>query len=234
LPERRSIRSACRESRSKFLPSAANIAVRKKRKTARTTTTTSAERIDGLLLAGGRSRRFGSDKRRATLAGRTLAEHALALLRSQIDGDLFVAGDGAFDREVAAYRVADAAPGKGPLGGIVGALAHARFGMLVVPCDAPFVRADTLAALAALGRRQRRTVVARSSRGLEPLVAFYPRTALPFLAAALREGTRALHRLLPRLHATWIDARDARELHNVNRPADLDLAAAWMRDQECR
>lgn len=181
-------------------------------------------RIDGLLVAGGRSRRFGSDKRRAVLGGRTLAENAMAMLRGCVDGDVFVAGSGAFDHPVSAVFVEDAAPQAGPLGGIVGALLRSRSGLLVLPCDAPLLGADTLAAVARLARRSGSAVVVRSRRGLEPLVAFYPRAALPLLAAGLREGNRALHRLLPRLRPLVIEAASAREMHNVNRPGDLDVA----------
>jgi molybdopterin-guanine dinucleotide biosynthesis protein A len=181
----------------------------------------SRPRIDGLLVAGGRSRRFGTDKRRAALAGRTLAERSLSVLRRTVDGDVFVAGDGAFDHPVSAIFVGDAVAGAGPLGGLVGALLHARFGVLVMPCDAPLVRTDTLASLARLGRRSGQVVVVRSSRGIEPLVAFYPKRVLPFLSAGLREGNRALHRLIGRIGALEIDAPDPREMHNVNHPEDL-------------
>jgi molybdopterin-guanine dinucleotide biosynthesis protein A len=186
-----------------------------------------ASAVDGLLVAGGRSRRFGADKRRAVIAGATLAERALALLRGAAGGDLFVAGDGAFDHPVDAIFLRDAAANAGPLGGILAALARSRFGVLVLPCDAPFVRADTLATLARLGLRRGTTVCVRSPRGVEPLVAFYPRSALPILAGGLREGTKALHRLIPRLGASFVVASDARELHNVNRPGDYELARTW-------
>ncbi|MFN2425895.1 MAG: molybdenum cofactor guanylyltransferase [Candidatus Binatia bacterium] len=188
-------------------------------------------RIDGLLVAGGRSQRFGTDKRRAKVgthpAAPTMAERSLGLLRACVDGDVFIAGTGAFDHPVAATFVRDAVVNAGPLGGIVGALGRSRFGILVLPCDSPLLRPDTLESLARLGRRHARAAVVRSARGLEPLVAFYPRPALPFLAAALREGNRALHRLLPHLRAIEVMAGDSREMHNVNRPADLELAATW-------
>ena len=179
-------------------------------------------RIDGLLVAGGRSTRFGSDKRRARFGAQTLAERSLSLLRTAVEGDIFVAGHGAFDHPVSATFVDDASAGAGPLGGIVGALLRVRFGVVVVPCDAPLVRGDTLRSVAALGRRTERIVVVRSRRGIEPLVAFYPRRALPFLAAGLREGNRALHRLVARSGALAVEAPDSREMRNVNRPADLD------------
>ena len=159
--------------------------------------------------------------------GETLAERSLSLLRAAVDGDVFVAGGGAFDHPVQAILVADAAAKAGPLGGLVAALLRARFGVLVLPCDAPLVRTDTLAAVVRLGRRTARTVCVRSRHGIEPLVAFYPRSALPFLCAGLREGNRALHRLLGHLGAATIEAPDARELHNVNRPGDLERLLAW-------
>lgn len=201
----------------------------RKRRTAPAITTTDAVgiRVDGVLLAGGKSRRFGRDKRRERLGDRSLAEHALGLLRGCVDGCVFLAGRGGFDHPVGATFVVDAAPGAGPLGGLVAALALSRFGVLVLPCDVPLLRADTLAAVARLGRRRARTVVVRSPRGLEPLIAFYPRTALPILAAGLREGNRALHRLLTALAPLEIPVGESRELHNVNRPADLEFATAW-------
>jgi molybdenum cofactor guanylyltransferase len=181
-------------------------------------------RVDGLLVAGGRSRRFGSDKRKALAGGATLAERSLCLLRASVDGDVFVAGRGAFDHPVGAIFVADAGHHAGPLAGLVAALQRSRAGVLVMPCDSPLVRPDTLSALSRLGRRRGRTVVVRSRRGVEPLVAFYPKAALPWLAAGLREGNRALHRLLPRLRPLEVEAAGAHEMHNVNRAADLDVA----------
>lgn len=189
-------------------------------------------RVDGLLLAGGRARRFGADKRRASIDGRTLAERALHLLRGAVDGDVFVAGRGAFDRPIRALLVEDAAQGAGPLAGIVAALGRSPFGVLVLPCDAPLVRSDTLAAVVRAALRRGRTVVARSPRGLEPLVAFYPRSALPLLSASLSARHCALHRLVSKLDAVVVDVRDARETHNVNRPIDLEQTLLFMRPRQ--
>ncbi|HEY2773442.1 MAG TPA: molybdenum cofactor guanylyltransferase [Candidatus Binatia bacterium] len=189
-------------------------------------------RIDGVLIAGGRSRRFGADKRHAPFGSTSLAGRSLALLRACADGEVFVAGRGAFERPAAVTFIEDAGFGAGPLGGLVAALLHARAGVLVLPCDVPLLRQDTLSAVAALGRRSGRTVVARSSRGIEPLVAYYPRSALRQLAAGLREGNRALHRLLSRLAPLVVEAGSGGELANVNRPADLEAAARLRQGHE--
>ncbi|HYC00652.1 MAG TPA: molybdenum cofactor guanylyltransferase [Candidatus Limnocylindrales bacterium] len=190
-----------------------------------TTTEPSARsRIDALLIAGGRSRRFGADKRHALLGTRTLAEIALAKLRAVADGDVFVAGAGALVRPAPVIFVEDAQRGRGPLAGIAGGLLRASFGVIVMPCDAPFVHVDTLATLARLGRRSGRAAVLRGARGWEPLVAFYPKSVLPALLGALREGLLAPHRLLARLGALAVSAPSAAETWNINRAGDFEHA----------
>ena len=70
----------------------------------------------GAVLAGGQSRRFGSDKAVAMLDGQTLLDHALAALRPHCDA-VVVVGRG----KIADWPRAD----MGPLGGIAAALIHA-------------------------------------------------------------------------------------------------------------
>ena len=74
--------------------------------------------ILGVVLAGGRSSRFGSDKALAELNGRNLLEHAIAALEQQCD-KVVVAGRS----EAPVTTIADwPAPDSGPLGGIAAAL----------------------------------------------------------------------------------------------------------------
>ncbi len=91
--------------------------------------------ILGAVLAGGRSSRFGSDKAAALFAGRPLIDHAADVLRPWVHAVVVIGGDrpGAIpDRPRADL---------GPLGGLAGALAHARdagFGtVLTLSCDTP-------------------------------------------------------------------------------------------------
>lgn len=92
-------------------------------------------RLLGAVLAGGESRRFGSDKALALLDGKPLIEHAIEALALQTRAVIVCGkewGDWVPDRP---------APGLGPLGGINAALhAAATRGydaVLTVPCDVP-------------------------------------------------------------------------------------------------
>jgi molybdopterin-guanine dinucleotide biosynthesis protein A len=179
--------------------------------------------IDGLLLAGGHSRRFGSDKRQAQLGGRTLLAIAAGKLARVASGELMVAVGVSAPPAVPAGAIVlrDEAVEHGPLGGIVAGLRRARTGLLVLACDLPWVDTATLELLARLGGQRHRIVAPRSAIGWEPLVAYYPRNVLDALAGALRSHCLAPHRILEKVGALAIAGVPAAELRNVNRPTDL-------------
>lgn len=76
----------------------------------------------GAILAGGQSRRFGSDKAEALFEGKALLDHVAGSLRPQVD-KLVVAG-----RTWPGLETVEDLPmaGLGPLGGLAGCLDHAR------------------------------------------------------------------------------------------------------------
>ena len=76
----------------------------------------------GAVLAGGRSSRFGSDKAEALLHGRPLIDHAAAAL-GRICTAVVIVGRTAKGYECIPDRPAG---GMGPLGGLAGALFHAK------------------------------------------------------------------------------------------------------------
>ncbi len=96
--------------------------------------------ILGAVLAGGRSSRFGSDKAVADWNGRSLADHAGALIAPNVDRVVIIGPD--VDLPV---------PGLGPLGGIAGALDLAASegfcSVLTIGCDMPRAPAELIDAL---------------------------------------------------------------------------------------
>ncbi len=188
-----------------------------------------SRRVDGLLLAGGRSRRFGSDKRFASFGASVLVEVALSKLKQAVSGTVYVAAGPNPERipgAASCVRVLDAVPGAGPLAGIVAGLRHCRVGLLVLACDIPNVSPSTLQSLLRAGLRYDRVVAPRGRRGWEPLVAYYPARALTGLEAALRGGQLSAQPLLDRGGSISLGSAAVGRLHNVNRPGDLELAEA--------
>ncbi len=79
-------------------------------------------KILGAILAGGQSRRFGSDKAIAVVRGKPMIAHVIDALRTQTSA-LVIAG-----RDWPGLESVNDRPesGLGPLGGLAGALHHAR------------------------------------------------------------------------------------------------------------
>jgi molybdopterin-guanine dinucleotide biosynthesis protein A len=102
--------------------------------------------ILGVVLAGGRSSRFGSNKANAILDGRALIEHARSALAPYVDRTLLVGGERGDIPDLPH-------PDMGPLGGIAGALDYAAdhgfASVITIACDMPRLPGGLLAALAA-------------------------------------------------------------------------------------
>ncbi|TZG27870.1 molybdopterin-binding protein [Sphingomonas montanisoli] len=157
----------------------------------------------GVVLAGGRSSRFGSDKARAMLDGRALIDHARDTIAPFVD---------AMATDIPDHP----APGLGPLGGLCGALRHAKAqgfdAVMVTACDIPLLPSDVVPKL----------IDAAPAFLLEaPVVGCWPVGLSNQLEAFLGGEDRSMHAWARACAATGI-ASDP--IHNINRPADLTSA----------
>lgn len=168
-------------------------------------------RILGAILAGGQSRRFGSDKAAALLEGRALIDHIFASLAPQVT-EIAIVG-----RAWAGLTSLSDRPGGGlgPLAGLNAALRHANDSdfdaVLSVGCDTLPIPDDLLGRLSGEGP----AIVAG-----QYLMGFWPSS----LAAMLDDH---LAKALDRSMRGWIEHCGARPIqvdmrfHNLNTPEDL-------------
>lgn len=167
--------------------------------------------ILGALLAGGASRRFGSDKALALLDGRSLIEHVIAHLAPQCAA-LVVVGRRHGDLISLTDRPAG---GLGPLAALNAALHyaadHGYSGVLSAPCDMPELP-ENLAKL--LGRGP--AVLAD-----QPVVGLWPVEVAPHLEAWLATGKRSVTKFAKHIGAA--EAVLPLPLANINTPVDLAL-----------
>jgi molybdopterin-guanine dinucleotide biosynthesis protein A len=98
--------------------------------------------ITGIILAGGKSLRFGRNKALEKIAGMTLVERVITHL-TPITGRIVLITDGdngRFSEIKSTEAVTDIYPAKGPLGGIyTGLSASNTVANIVVACDMPFL-----------------------------------------------------------------------------------------------
>ena len=193
--------------------------------------------IAGCILAGGRSRRMGHDKRRALLGGRPLIEHAIARLKPQVDLLMINANDdpshySATGLPVRADPIPDSA---GPLAGILAAQIWAKdIGadvLVTVPSDAPFFPSDLVRRLDAVWDRA--IVSARSGDRLHPVFSLWrePQSFIASLREALEsESSRKVESFVTRYPHGTVDwpVEPFDPFFNINAPADLDEAGRIM------
>jgi molybdopterin-guanine dinucleotide biosynthesis protein A len=197
------------------------------------------KRILGVSLAGGASRRFGSDKSKALLGGRPMLEWVVARARPQVGVLLLNANDPDTGKGIENLkRISDSGPGEGPLAGILAGLTEAQqrgFTHLAsFACDTPFFPPDTVARLAsALQSSTADYAVASCGATAHRIFAIWPVNCHTQLAHAFANGTRSMRDIEHWLEPTWADfpkngSPDGDPFFNINTPEDLETAERWM------
>lgn len=166
-------------------------------------------RVLGAVLAGGESRRFGSDKADAILAGKRMLDHAADALRA-VTSDIIVVGRND-PGHVSIGDVPEA--GLGPLGGLCAALLYAETSgydaVLTLGCDVPCLPRHVADALMA---------AAPSVLSGQPVVGCWPSRLGIVLRDYINSGNR-------RSVMAWAETAKAVTvvgvLPNVNTPDDL-------------
>ncbi len=192
--------------------------------------------VVGIILAGGLSSRFGTDKALSRLAGEPLIQRLCRTVGTAADRLMLITNapeDYAF---LGVESRSDLIPSCGPIGGLYTGLSAAKAPLcLCVACDMPFIRPAFLQYLVARSPGYDAVVPMRDGRE-EPLCAVYRNTCMPSIEDRIRarkykmtgffEAVRVL-RLVPE------DAgiHDADMFFNINSPADYEAALKRMRDQ---
>ena len=185
--------------------------------------------VVGLVLAGGRSVRFGGEKAVAMLEGRTLLEWAAERLRTVCSDVAINVRKGTEAEAFAQARglltlYDNAGDALGPLAGVkVGLIWAEERGarlLAVSPCDAPLLPDDLYVRL--LGGAEGGAAMAETRDGRQPLCAVWPVTALPAVRDALAGGAHPpTWQMLERLSARKVLFDRPEAFANVNTRDDL-------------
>ncbi|MEM8782097.1 MAG: molybdenum cofactor guanylyltransferase [Planctomycetota bacterium] len=183
------------------------------------------------VLAGGRSRRFGSDKARAGFRGKPLLRHVVESLAPVTCRVTVVAARGGAYGDLGLATIADRRPGAGPLAGLETALEHADAAgetwIVLAACDLARPTSEAIRQLAAsLESGRHRAALFRTADGFEPFPGLYHVDLLPSVRSELDQGGGAMR--------AWLGLLGGR-LQTVTAPAraapfaDIDTAEALRR-----
>ncbi|PYE13993.1 molybdopterin-guanine dinucleotide biosynthesis protein A [Williamsia limnetica] len=190
--------------------------------------------IGAVVLAGGASKRMGSDKAALEWNGESMLGRITRIVSERCDPVLVVAREGS-----PAYRglgegqsdtgqinwVTDEKPGAGPLGGLVtGLVAAAAAGrdvVFVCATDMPLVSAEMVDELLRGLSESDDAAIAVDSQRAHPLAGVYRTRASGILADLVASGERRMLAAVDALRTNRVTLTDPTWLTNVNAPEDL-------------
>ncbi|HET9743980.1 MAG TPA: molybdenum cofactor guanylyltransferase [Terriglobales bacterium] len=184
--------------------------------------------ITGFVLAGGKSRRMGTDKAQIPWDAGTLLTHAVDRMEQVVKEVFVVGGPGTGSQET----IPDSQHDSGPLAGIDAALARTNTEWnLFLALDLPLISSALLELLGKGTATQAGVVVPRVVGALQPLCAVYRRTLRPVCRERLQAGDLSILRLLAGVETRIMEEDELRShgftpemFLNVNTPQDLARA----------
>ena len=188
--------------------------------------------IAGFILAGGESRRMGTEKARLVLDGQSFVERIAGQL-SSVTSSIKVVGDKVSPAELnlpgEIQSAPDVYPQWGALGGVHAALsACSESWALVVACDYPFVTGELFASLASV-RQDFDAVAPIQQDGIpQPLCSLYRvEPCLSLAERLIKSGERKPITLLQSVRTRWVLFNELSLLKgadcffdNINTPED--------------
>lgn len=194
--------------------------------------------VTGIILAGGKSSRMGTEKGLQELCGKSLISYAIEVL-SVFCSEIIISSSSDAYQSLGFRVVADEFPGIGPMGGIYSALKQSKTEKtLVLSCDLPFVSVELLSHILKNSEGYQVAVPWEGNRHYEPLCGFYRSSVLDQMDSFIQKGNYKLPDLFEEISINRLIINSELELYrehlflNVNSKHDLLTAENLMNERK--
>ncbi len=185
--------------------------------------------ITGVILAGGHSTRFGSNKALAMVDGKPLVQHVTDTVAAIFDDCLLVTNTPEQYDFLNIPMIRDRYQEMGPLAGIHAALRHTgKSWIFVVACDMPNLSPELIQYLCNIDEQECDAIIPWLEKGPEPLFGIYNKKSLAVIDSHLQQKDCQVTRMLEDLQVRRISAEEILSItgdltcfKNINRPTDL-------------
>ena len=185
--------------------------------------------ITGVILAGGKSSRFGSNKALAMVDGKPLVQHVADLMSGLFPECLLVTNTPAEYEFLSLPMTHDRYRDSGPLAGIHAALLQISTPRaFVVACDMPNLSPGLIQYLCNINEQEYDVIIPCLEKGQEPLFGIYHKKSLAVIDSYLQQNDCQIIRVLEDLQVRRVGEEEILSItgdlacfKNINRPADL-------------
>ena len=188
--------------------------------------------MTGIILAGGRSSRFGSDKALATWKGGTVIGSVVSALSPLFPVILLVTrtpGKYAFLESPVVKLVEDSYPEEHPMGGLHSGLSNSTTAYsFACACDMPLIRPALVERLCGLAEGWD-AVVPEFGGYPQPLCAVYSRNCTPVIGRMISDGNLRVREIATRVRTRLVSEDEVRSVDpggdsftDIDTPEDLE------------
>ena len=179
--------------------------------------------ITGIVLAGGKSSRMGTDKGFLDLNGKPFISYSISALEPLVSETLIVANNPEYD-VFNLKRVEDKIKDAGPLAGIYTGLTRSKTDYnIVLSCDIPLIRTKILEELIKVENSDTDVVQIVSNGKKMPLIAMYHKRCKNLFFQLLQNNERRLHMALAHCKVKNVILNPEQDIFttNINSPHEL-------------
>ncbi len=179
--------------------------------------------LSGVVLAGGKSTRFGSNKAFAKIDGKQSIAYSIELLKNFTD-DIVISGDELIYGELGYKCVEDKFKNVGPLGGIYSALSEMDSDYcIILTCDMPFITISEIELLL-LNRKKDNATFYNVNDKTYPFPGVYAKELKDVLLESIqKDDLKVSEALKNHTNIIKIDAEESRirNFQNINYLTDI-------------
>jgi molybdopterin-guanine dinucleotide biosynthesis protein A len=181
--------------------------------------------ITGIILAGGKSSRMGTEKGLIIYKNKPFVEHIIEAMSPLVDNIIIISNNKAYESfGFKCYE--DLIKNTGPLAGIYTGLRYSKTNNnLIVSCDIPLIKTVVLQKLIDQKNDASEVIQLQSQGKNMPLIALYKKSCEVIFMEELHQNQKKVQKALKKCNVKTviIDGSLEQVTANINTPEDLEL-----------
>lgn len=184
--------------------------------------------VTGIVLAGGKSKRFGKDKAFLNIKGTPLINRVISVMKQVFQKVILIANEPDKYLKIGLPVFSDVIKDLGPIGGILTGILHmqTKAGFFVA-CDMPFLNPALIRYMVEI-KNGFDVVIPKIGKNIEPLHAIYTKRCIPYIRRCIANKKYSIRSFFPYVSIRYVEKEEIvmydpeiKFLININQPTDI-------------